>query len=300
MDIFRYSGRILPEITLLGYNGRNVPRKNLRRVSEDYIFYIVTSGELFFVEDGKEYHLQKGDCFLFEPGKLHFGTKSTSHNLFYIHFSHPDIEKITMSEEESIDFFKKEASMWMKCTDNGPYPSEYIYIPKIFTLKSSNTFSDICDLANKAIEKRKLHLENFNIVSSSIVTELFVELQRNFTFMLLNQTCHNTKSIHLINEVQQYLNINYKKKITGALLEKDFSYNFDYLNHVFKEYAGTSIFKMLEMIRMETAKKLLLTSNMPVKEIGVEVGISDETYFSKIFKKYSGYSPSIYRKNSLL
>lgn len=50
---------------------------------------------------------------------------------------------------------------------------------------------------------------------------------------------------------------NYKRKLTGAVLEKELSYNFDYLNQLFRKQPGVSIFRMPENIRMEAAKNIL-------------------------------------------
>ncbi len=71
MVAFRYDATILPTITLIGQDIQTGMHQNIRRVSEDYIFYLVTEGEMFFNEGGVEYRLRKGDCFLFEPDILH-------------------------------------------------------------------------------------------------------------------------------------------------------------------------------------------------------------------------------------
>jgi len=89
MVFFRYDANILPTITLIGQDIRTGMHQNIRRVSEDYIFYLVTEGEMFFNEGGIDYHLHKGDCFLFEPDILHFGTQDSRYQIRYIHFHHP-------------------------------------------------------------------------------------------------------------------------------------------------------------------------------------------------------------------
>jgi two-component system response regulator YesN len=47
---------------------------------------------------------------------------------------------------------------------------------------------------------------------------------------------------------------------------------------------------------MEAAKHILETRSLSVKEIAGEVGFSDEAYFSKVFKRRTGYTPTEYRK----
>jgi AraC-like DNA-binding protein len=48
-------------------------------------------------------------------------------------------------------------------------------------------------------------------------------------------------------------------------------------------------------IRMQTASQLLRQSALPVKEIADRVGLPDEAYFSRLFKKATGVSPMLYR-----
>ena len=50
--------------------------------------------------------------------------------------------------------------------------------------------------------------------------------------------------------------------------------------------------------RMGIAKTLLLSSNLSVKQISIKVGYDNEFFFSRLFKKYTGHSPSNFRDRS--
>ena len=54
MVFLSYSAEVLPKITLIGKDTSSLPHKNIRRISDDYIFYLVTSGELFVCEENGE------------------------------------------------------------------------------------------------------------------------------------------------------------------------------------------------------------------------------------------------------
>ncbi len=69
----------------------------------------------------------------------------------------------------------------------------------------------------------------------------------------------------------------------------------DYIRHEFKKHYGVSPIQYLINRRMEYAKHLLNTSGMSVKQIAYQCGFENEYYFSRIFKKLTGYSPSQYR-----
>ena len=296
MELFKYRANILPEITYAGYHDTEYPYRNIRRVSEDYIFYLVTEGEMYLEEDGKAYHLKKGDCFLLEAGKLHFGTRDTYYHLFYIHFRHPDIEKVVTDEEMWTMQVCDRHGAWLTSMDSGPFPENVIVIEKQFQLEDKNDFAAIYSMIEGMLEHQTIHLENYNVLCSCALSRIFIEIYRRSVMARLQNIEYGVKGSQRVSEVLSYLNFNYKRKLTGEILEKELSYNFDYLNQLFKKHLGISIFRMLAKIRIEAAKNILQTRALSIKYTANEVGYSDETYFSKVFKKHTGTSPAEYRK----
>ncbi len=69
-------------------------------------------------------------------------------------------------------------------------------------------------------------------------------------------------------------------------------------SHLFTQKLGISPYKFVLSLRMDEAKELLLYSSMNVREICESVGFSDPSYFSRMFRKYTGYSPSAYRNRT--
>ncbi|ANY68639.1 hypothetical protein BBD42_20815 [Paenibacillus sp. BIHB 4019] len=68
-----------------------------------------------------------------------------------------------------------------------------------------------------------------------------------------------------------------------------------YFSGCFARFAGMPFGVMLRGIRMERAKELLLTTEMPVYEIACAVGFEDDKYFSKLFRELVGSLPSEFR-----
>lgn len=64
----------------------------------------------------------------------------------------------------------------------------------------------------------------------------------------------------------------------------------------FKTHTGYTPASYLRKVRMDTAKRLLEESELNISEIAAQIGMSEATYFSKVFKEYSSMSPKTYRK----
>lgn len=73
--------------------------------------------------------------------------------------------------------------------------------------------------------------------------------------------------------------------------------NKTYFCSLFKKEVGETYNEYCERIKMERARVLLLSNHLKVYEIGLKVGIPNESYFSRRFKKYFGISPGQMRQN---
>lgn len=65
---------------------------------------------------------------------------------------------------------------------------------------------------------------------------------------------------------------------------------------IFKKEYGITPYKYILNGKIETAKMMLINTNMPIKEIAFELSFADEHYFSNMFKKLTGLSPKNYRE----
>jgi two-component system response regulator YesN len=72
----------------------------------------------------------------------------------------------------------------------------------------------------------------------------------------------------------------------------------DYLGRKFKQEVGIKFHDYLLLKRMEKASSLLRNSGKNVKEISYELGFSSPAVFSKVFKRFIGYSPRKYRSTT--
>lgn len=98
-----------------------------------------------------------------------------------------------------------------------------------------------------------------------------------------------------IRAIQRYIQAHYAEDIQIAELAERFHFSNSYVGSAFKKQLGITPLQYLIYLRINEAKKLLLKyPERPVSEIGKQVGYDDPYYFSRIFKKQTGISPSSY------
>lgn len=68
-----------------------------------------------------------------------------------------------------------------------------------------------------------------------------------------------------------------------------------YFSTLFKQVTGSSFKEYLNMVRIEESKRLLSNTDFSIIDIAVAVGFEDQSYFSKVFKKYTGLTPKQFR-----
>lgn len=101
----------------------------------------------------------------------------------------------------------------------------------------------------------------------------------------------------LIKEVVAYMHNSYHKNITLKTLAEYSGKKPDQLSYLFYLYMGIRPINYLIQYRLEQAIELLKEGEYSVQEVAALVGYSDPLYFSRIFKKHVGYSPSQVKNN---
>ncbi len=70
----------------------------------------------------------------------------------------------------------------------------------------------------------------------------------------------------------------------------------NYLSRLVKKHTGRSVGAWIDIVRIQRAKRLLSDTSQPIIDIAAAVGIDDQSYFSRLFKKETGLTPSCFRK----
>lgn len=103
----------------------------------------------------------------------------------------------------------------------------------------------------------------------------------------------------IFEQIKIYLSQHVKDKICLDELCKRFKYDKFYLLRQFKQYTGLSPINYLITLRIQSAKELLTSTNLPLVQIALESGFYDQSHFSNCFVRWVGLTPGEYRRASL-
>jgi AraC family transcriptional regulator len=116
---------------------------------------------------------------------------------------------------------------------------------------------------------------------------------------LMHSTHAATVKESPVSLARKYIHNNFRSKITLQDL-CDVSYtSMYYLSRLFKRATGFSPYEYITTLRMNEAKKLLISTNMTIKEIADEIGYASESNFIRIFSSYIKSTPGQFRKSLL-
>ncbi len=105
-------------------------------------------------------------------------------------------------------------------------------------------------------------------------------------------------SDHVINRVLYYMERHYYEDLTLKKIAEVFNYNSAYLGKLFKAVTGEGFISVLDRIRIDHAKRLIMQDNLKIYQISQRVGYRNLDYFYTKFKKYVGKSPREFRTDT--
>ena len=139
------------------------------------------------------------------------------------------------------------------------------------------SYSKLCDDCSMA--------ENVNALTIKLLLELVGKVKETSEKMLSVSA----------EKVKDYVASHLYERITVAEVAESLSMNASYLNSSFKQQTGKCITDYIQIQKIEQAKILLTSGEDPLSDIWTDLGYYDQSHFSKIFKKHTGFTPKQYR-----
>lgn len=108
----------------------------------------------------------------------------------------------------------------------------------------------------------------------------------------------NVSSEDAISLAQKFIISNFNKELCLDDVANYVDLSTAYFSRLFKQRTGENFIDYLIKIRMERGKVLLHNTKLKTYQVGEQIGYSNSKYFCKLFKNYTGYTPTEYRSKA--
>lgn len=99
--------------------------------------------------------------------------------------------------------------------------------------------------------------------------------------------------------IYEYIENHYMEDLSVSDIADLLGYSESYFSKIFKQYFSKNFITFLNEFRMDQAKKQLRMDSICIKDIALSLGYKNQNYFTKVFKRVCGESPSEYRNRSI-
>lgn len=264
-----------------------------RRVVKWFELELILWGEGYITTEGISIPTHKGTVFFRTPGMVvqGFPPYSCYRIVFDMIYSKDRLEQY--GETEYIQAESRH-SFWL----NEAYTADdhsCFKLPYSLECTSHEMLESIFEKCYMDfLKNRRSHT---SLVQKSAVLEIFSFLSEQSFVGAANKTRSINTNLKNIKEVMAVIEHNPSENYTLEALAAMASLSPNFFCSIFKKIAGMSPFVYLNTARIRMACRLLLETNMPIKEISITCGFQNETYFYTTFKRFQGQPPQAYRKS---
>ncbi len=169
-----------------------------------------------------------------------------------------------------------------------------------------NSLIALCTVLTRAAIKGGVYTEDAFDMSDAVIKNIEtlntmpdlkkyeIEMISIFTDLVSNVI--ENKYAYPISEIVDYIYQNITSKITVSDLSNLTHLSPDYISRLFNKEVGMSITDFIQDKKVESSKSFLLYKNMSITDIAAIFDFCNHGYYSKVFKKHTGYSPVEYKK----
>ena len=271
------------------------PHTSKREKLQSYLCFVVEDGEGELVYEGKKYELKAGDVVFIDCRKTYSHSTGNSCSTGNAHSvdNAPGID--SLCDGHSTGTTSKLWSLrW--CHFYGPS------MPAIYAKYCERGGQPVISGAD-VDQYKTLLTDIYTLASSSdYIRDMRINGKLNdLLTLLMESSWHQGNSSNApkkmdISIVKSFLDEHYSEKLSLESVASHFFIDKHYLARLFKEQYGVTLVTYLQQVRITHAKRMLRFTDKSIEEIGLECGIGELNYFSRVFKKLEGVSPSEFRR----
>lgn len=154
------------------------------------------------------------------------------------------------------------------------------------------------DQIREAVEKLDEHLPDLAVLSAQIApAQSMLRMLFYFSNSIESKRVFDNPREKLYHEILNFANSSCRNPDFSLKdVCRHFSISYSYASHLFSEFHEFSFARYVRNLRIEVAKRYLEHTMLPIIFTSAECGFSDSNYFSSVFKKETGFTPSEYRE----
>ena len=277
------------------------PHTSKREKLQSYLCFVVEDGEGELVYEGKRYDLKTGDVVFIDCRKAYSHSTGNSYSTENSHSVDNALGVDSLCDNHSTGTTSKLWSLrW--CHFYGPS------MPAIYAKYCERGGLPVIRSADMAcgadVSQYTAILTGIYALASSsdYIRDMRINRKLNDLIMLLMESSwHHEAHANApkkmdISSVKSFLDEHYSEKLSLESVASQFFIDKHYLARLFKEQYGVTLITYLQQVRITHAKRMLRFTDKSIEEIGLECGIGELNYFSRVFKKLEGVSPSEFRR----
>lgn len=151
-------------------------------------------------------------------------------------------------------------------------------------------FDDMTKLISEYIEA----VSRLNTQDDSY--ELVYNFLNRFMAIVFTKSNHSNSEKEIVQKIVSYIQNNYNTGITLDEVANYVGMNISYMSRFFKKHVGMNFNDYVNSFRVEYSKEYLENQRYSIIDVALMMGFTDQSYYSKVFKKYTGVTPGKYRK----
>ena len=232
----------------------------------DYQLLYISAGKLHLYVDGEERIITKGNMLLFRPGETQIYNlySADKPETYWVHFTGSDVDLLL----------------------------DYYGMPKDENVFFTGTSPDYQWLFKQMIQELQLCRVNYEDLLNMNLRHIFLMINR----FLKEGTELDADALNEVERATHYFNENYNQNICIKDYATERHMSDCWFNRTFKKVTKVTPIQYIISLRIVSAINLLENTDHNIKQISKMVGYDDEYYFSRLFKKQTGQSPTAYRK----
>lgn len=134
----------------------------------------------------------------------------------------------------------------------------------------------------------KLHANNVKEIGDELV---------EFYCYILKEKVKPSLSHDTVNQVIEYINENVERQLIVEEIAKRFNVSTSHLSRIFREYTSVTLVEYITIKKIEEVQYYLRFTNQKISGISERFQFCNQSYFTRVFKKYTGLTPGRFRKD---